>query len=225
MLFDNVGYLKIPGFGELYWEAFEFFADSLQHIIEDLDSPQLRGWIVDVRGNWGGVNAAMIAGVGPLLDKDNKYYYINTDQEITATGYYRDGGYGGNTLFEDDSTVILAPSNYQLKNSNLPISVLMNGRTASAAEVVVASFIGQPNVKLFGEPSTGLTTANKAIFLSDGSLLQIATLYLADRNKTVYKKGIYPDVEVHFDGKVGKDLASDPVVLKAVDWMEEYHHP
>ena len=167
----------------------------------------------------------MITGIGPLLDENNRYYYIDADQEVTAKGYYYNGGYGGNTLTEDYSTVMLAPLNYHLKSSDLPIAILMDNSSASAAEVVVAIFVGQPNTKLFGKPSTGLTTANEAVFLSDGSLLHIATLYLADRNKTIYEQGIDPDVEVEFNGKVGEDLENDPVVLKAIEWMKEYNQP
>ncbi|MEQ9438113.1 MAG: S41 family peptidase [Cyclobacteriaceae bacterium] len=217
----KVGYLIIPPFEGLYWEALELYADSLQRIIEHLDQPSLKGWIVDLRKNWGGVNMPMIAGIGPILNNENAYYYIKPNNEVFTKNYYKKGVFyevdkgNGNTL------TLQVKNSYRVNNKNLPVAILTNHVTSSAGEAVLASFIGQKNVKSFGSTTGGAITGNAAVFLDDGSLFHISAAYLADRNKKVYHSGIAPDVQVKFDGKVGEDLNNDPVIQEAKKWINE----
>jgi C-terminal processing protease CtpA/Prc len=93
--------------------------------------------------------------------------------------------------------------------------------TASTGEVVLASFLGQTNVLSFGSTTVGATTANAAVFLDDGSLFNISAAYLANPMEKIYYKGIKPDIEVKFDGKVGENINSDPVIEEAKRWMNK----
>ncbi|MEM9834574.1 MAG: S41 family peptidase [Bacteroidota bacterium] len=223
IIHSKTGYIRVPSFTSLYYEGQFLFADSLQQLIKSLDQPDLRGWIVDLRGNPGGANAPMITGIGPLLDDKNTYSYVDSQGQPVSEYHYVEGGYKIAGSEEEDTLIHFVKTSYQTQKLNLPVAVLLNDQTASAAEAVTAAFLGQANVKTFGSSTAGATTGNEAIFLNDGALLNITTSYLADRNKTIYKQGIDPDIEVEFNRKVGEDLESDPVVLKAVEWMKEYN--
>src|SRR5690606_2367345 len=89
----SVGYLSVPAFDNLYYEAMTMFADSLQRIIQALDQQDLAGWIIDLRNNSGGADMPMIAGLGPLLDSNNVYFAVDEKGTDKGRSYYRDGGY------------------------------------------------------------------------------------------------------------------------------------
>ena len=163
----------------------------------------------------------MIAGMGPLLDSINTYYYIRPDGEVFTKSYYKKGAFYDVDESEGYTTTMQVKKIHQVKNKNLPIAILTNHVTGSAGEVVLASFIGQKNVKSFGSTTGGAITGNKAVFLDDGSLFNISAAYLADRNKKVYYKGIEPDIEVKFSGKVGEDIDNDPVIQEAKMWIRK----
>jgi carboxyl-terminal processing protease len=62
----DVGYVRVTGFSGTAAQA-QAFTDAIQSAIKAADSDQVRGWIVDLRGNGGGNMWPMIAGVGPIL--------------------------------------------------------------------------------------------------------------------------------------------------------------
>ena len=45
-----------------------------------------------------------------------------------------------------------------------------------------------------GQPSAGYTTANTTYYLSDGTMFNLATSYIADRNRKPYMEKITPDI-------------------------------
>ena len=163
----------------------------------------------------------MIAGLGPLLDSENKYYYIRSNGEVFTKSYYKEGVFYDVDESEGNTLTMQLKNFYQVKHKNLPIALLTNEVTGSAGEVVLASFLGQKNVKAFGSTTGGAITANKAVFLDDGALFHISTAYLADRNQKVYYNGITPDIKVEFGGKVGEDLNNDPLIQEAKKWINE----
>ncbi len=219
LLDDKIGYISIPAFQGLYWEQIELFADSLQRIIKKLDNEaNLTGWIIDLRENWGGINMAMVAGIGPLLDKNNAFYYVGADRKIFNESYYRNGTFYD--IDEDSDTLTLrVKKDYKVRNKNLPIAILTNQVTASAGEVIFATFIGQPKVRSFGGQTNGAVTGNSAVFLDDGSLYHISTGYLADRSKKIYQQGIDPDVQVEDNKKMNDKIEDDNVIGKAKEWI------
>lgn len=79
------------------------------------------------------------------------------------------------------------------------------------------SFIGLPNVKTFGQPSAGYTTANQTYFLSNGSQLLLAVQFVADRTGKPYVDKIMPDVTVNDF----TNTKSDGVILAAKKWLLE----
>ncbi|MGB3463754.1 MAG: S41 family peptidase, partial [Cyclobacteriaceae bacterium] len=185
--------------------------DSLQTLIKDLDGPKLKGWIIDVRNNNGGAEMPMIAGLGPLLDKDNVYYGIDKSGTIRTLSYYRNGAYYNVDDPKDSlsAPIVATKVKYQLHNPKLPVIILTSGKTASSAEAVVAIFRGQPNVKIVGEKTNGLTTINSFEFLEDNSVLNLSMANMAGRDKKIYVQGIAPDLLI-----TPMDSERDDIVLQ-----------
>ncbi|MCY1527099.1 Peptidase family S41 [compost metagenome] len=142
----------------------------------------------------------MISGLGPFLDQGNLGYFIKGSNQSP----WKNTKSGMGVNVKDP---------YQLKNKHNKIAVLIGPRTASSGEMTAITFIGQHNVKLFGEPSGGYITANQMFRLSDGSNLLLASSYVADRNQKKYLDRIYPDVTVK--STAGKDEALQVVM----DWL------
>jgi len=218
----NVGYLSVPPFNNLYHEAMTMFADSLQRIIQTLDRQNLTGWIIDLRDNSGGADMPMIAGLGPLLDSNNMYYSIDESGNVQARAFYKDGGYYNIDAGEKtERPLVQSAIKYRLANVNLPIAILTNRKTASSAEAVTTIFAEQPNVKIVGSKTAGLTTVNSFNFLEDNSVLNLTIGYYANRNRKVYKQGIAPDLEVKAGPRTDGAMKEDIVVQGALEWIKE----
>ena len=87
--------------------------------------------------------------------------------------------------------------------------------TASSGEATAISFIGKTNVRTFGTPSAGLTSANKGFKLSDGKMILLASSYEMDRTGKNYTGKIQPDELV----EPSKDLNNDNQIQLATQWI------
>jgi carboxyl-terminal processing protease len=75
--------------------------------------------------------------------------------------------------------------------------VLVNGGTASAAEIVAGAIQDAGRAKLVGETTFGTGTVLNEFSLSDGSALMLAVEeWLTPKGRTIWHHGITPDVTV-----------------------------
>lgn len=143
-----------------------------------------------MRGNTGGNMYPMITGLGPLLDENDALgFMISPKRKTTVFWNYKNGG----TYYNGKTKLAYVKKPYTLKYKNVKIAVLISDSTASSGEFTAMSFIGQKNVKVFGQESAGYTTANGGDALPDGSNLILAESFGASRNKKFHKK-LIPDV-------------------------------
>ncbi len=106
---------------------------------------------------------------------------------------------GGNALQEKDAQgrIRSVPLETKTRKSTLPLAVLVNSGTASAAEIVAGALQDAKRAILVGERTFGTGTVLKTVPLSDGSALHLAVLeWLTPLGRTIWHKGIRPDVEV-----------------------------
>ncbi len=204
-LIDGVGYINLPWFHSGNERSCQLFADTLLSVIRTLDKGKLKGWIVDLRGNLGGNNWPMHAGISPLYTNDIIGAYVYPNGE-TKNWTVRE-----NAVYDNDSIIGRTSEAYTLKNKNLPIAVLIDRSTASSGETVLVSFIGEKNAKTFGQPSWGSTTCNDLFPLSDGAQLLLTVAVYADRNGKSYNGPIKPDVLIE----------NEQVVQEAIRWINE----
>jgi carboxyl-terminal processing protease len=210
----EIGYIEMKGFGSGDPVSMRQYASDLQSLIKSLDSPGIKGWVVDLRQNNGGNCWPMLAGIGPLLKNGTCGYFISNKRNKSAW-YYKNGQAGIN------SAAFCKVSNppYKLLNPENPIAVLTGSQTASSGEVVVTAFRGKTNTKSFGQNTSGLSTGNTSFKLSDGSMLNLTTSIYADRNGNLYGGQIVPDVLEDFDHI--NAYSEDQVVKRAIDWIRE----
>lgn len=207
LLDQKIGYIMVPAFSSLNKEVGNAFAEKIQGMIKKLDSENiLKGWIVDLRSNTGGNMYPMITGLGPLTGEGALGYFAK-DGKSKSAWKYKDG-----SMY---SVSVSKP--YTLHDQNPKIAVLIGTMTASSGEATTISFIGKKNVKTFGQPSAGLTSANQGYELSDGRTLYLAVSYEMDRTGKEYKEGIQPDIMI----TPSEDKNADAVLQKATEWIME----
>ncbi|PPG38080.1 S41 family peptidase [Pseudoclavibacter sp. RFBA6] len=149
------------------------------------------GFVVDLRGNWGGNAFPMLGAVSPLFDTSEVAGFVDRDgrhDAITVSTESATSTDGYELRF--DSGVDVLASFFAGK----PIAVLQDFYTASAAEMVLAGFSGQDGVRTFGEKSNGLATGVEGFLLSDGSEILLTTSRFTDRTGAVMPEPIQPDV-------------------------------
>ncbi len=196
---NKIGYVSLLQFNE---KATTMLEDALT----ELEKKGIKGLVLDVRDNPGGLLTQAI-GVSSLF-MDNKSVVIQKA---------RDGK-------EDVSFSI--PSSY--KPRNYPIAVLINGRSASASEIVSGALRDHKVATLVGESSFGKGLVQSIFPLDDGESISITTArYYTPNHVDINKhkdadgkeiKGLKPDVEVvqSKDYEFGKD-ETDAQLKKAVE--------
>ncbi len=147
---------------------------ALEEALDEIDQRGAKGVVLDLRNDPGGL-LDMAVGVASQFLKQG-----NVLQEKNAKGKVRP-----------------VPLDAGAKKCALPLVVLINSGTASAAEIVAGALQDSKRATLVGETTFGTGTVLKTIPLSDGSALQLAFLeWLTPKGRTIWHKGITPDVAV-----------------------------
>jgi C-terminal processing protease CtpA/Prc len=180
------------------------FAESIQRAIEQADHRGLSGWIVDLRGNFGGNMWPMIAGIGPLLGDGIIGWIVYYNRE-----YEREYSGGAALSLGEAFARVAVP--YEVMQEEPRVAVLTDLGVASAGEAIVVFFKGRPNTRSFGTPTCGHHHLQESFRLSDGATLSLATSQHADRTKKRYGGPIAPD-----------ELVADPEETgrKAIAWLQ-----
>ena len=154
----------------------------------DLD--KLDGIILDMRNNPGGWLPAAISISSRFVDEG---VIVSTKSRISGDqNYYSSGN----------------------KVPNLPLAVLINGGTASAAEITAGAISDHNMGILIGEQSFGKGVIQQLFNYSDGSALKLTIgEYRTPNGFAVQGVGLTPDIEV------GED--DDPLKV-ATTWIEEH---
>ena len=170
---NNVSWQVIPGsrFADLRVAAFSAgVTEGVKAALEEIQRQDLQGAILDLRNNPGGqlseaigVASQFLASGEVLLEKDARGF-VRPD-------HVAPGG--------------VAPS--------LPLVVLIDGGTASAAEIVAGALQSQDRAPLVGQTTFGTGTVLQMFRLSDGSQILLAVEeWLTPQGDTIWHKGITP---------------------------------
>lgn len=193
----GIGLIKVPSCITFSYTKDKDFANSIRFLIKEIDTNnEIIGWVVDLRNNGGGNMWPMIAGLNALVQDGIVGYIVGTTNRKEREWKIENGKINFSKEFTDS---------YKIKNLNTKIAILIDSNTASSGEMTAISFIGLPNVSVFGQPSAGYTTANSTIKLSDGTQLYLATNFVADRTHKSYPGSIIPDVMVNEKNNFGID--------------------
>jgi carboxyl-terminal processing protease len=140
-----VGYLMVATFSDST-------AHDVERTVDSLVAAGARGFILDLRGNPGGVLAQGVEVADLFLDKGQKI--ASTKGRLASA----------NVEFVDK-----APQKWPGR----PIVVLVNGNTASAAEVVAGALQDHDRALLLGRQTYGKGSAQAVLQLDDGGALKL----------------------------------------------------
>lgn len=199
---DDIGYVRVR-YCMGNTDAATAYRDELLNDIRQQDKPHIKGWIVDLRGNFGGNMAPMLAGLSPLLGEGIVGYFVDPDHHAEPW-ILQDGRiYSGSALLDS------LPHTYTLRKKAPYIAVLTDTSTASSGEAVAVAFKGRAKTRSFGLPTYGVSTGNQSHTLSDGSRINLTELVFADRNKILYGKSIHPD----------RVCTPEDALMEAIHWL------
>lgn len=132
--------------------------------------------IFDLRNNPGGYVDACVSILDQILPKGDTVRTKDKNGKISVIGT------------SDDK-----------KKIDLPMAVLVNGSTASAAEIFAVNIRDFEKGKLVGENTFGKGIVQTTYKLSDGTAVKFTTATVVDKNGNSYhKSGLSPDVKVEF---------------------------
>lgn len=194
--FEALGYLKVRRFyGHMYDEA-ERKAESSNYIteilnaIQDQDRPGLKGWIIDLRYNYGGDMWPMLIALSPFFVDGELGSFrsetINHKWSLADNIVYLDNQNQNKRVFDKANS-------YKVKHGLNKVAVLINNNTASSGEAVAIALNTLKNVRFFGKTTHGFTSANTPISMGSGEMLVLTTSIMYDNKGRKYPEGINPN--------------------------------
>jgi len=168
----DIGYIRITSFNE---QTADLLDDAIMDLTKQIGASRLRGFIVDLRNNPGGL----------------------LDQAISVSDEFMDGG-------EIVSTRGRHPEDTQRYNarsgdvtSGRPVIVLLNGGSASASEIVAGALQDHRRATILGTRSFGKGSVQTIIPLgSDGALRLTTARYYTPSGRSIQAQGLDPDLVV-----------------------------
>ena len=203
LLEPGMGYVRISEFSEST-------GDDLEAALKDLrkhNGAPLKGLVLDLRNNPGGVLEAAVSVSDTFLDSGGI---------VTAKGRTPE------SKFEMDAT----PGDAL---NGAPIVILINGGSASAAEIVAGALKDNHRAKLMGRTTFGKGSVQTVIPLPGDRALKLTTsLYYTPSGISINHRGIAPDIELERDPKPPSVpvpanaplLQRDPEVKRAVEELK-----
>jgi len=174
---QNVAWQRLPGtqIAHVRIVAFsEGVTENLKKALGEIQQQGLAGIILDLRSNPGGLLSEAVGTASQFLEGGNVLLERDAQGETTPVPV-EEGG--------------LAP--------DLPLVVLIDPGTASAAEIVSGALQDAGRAELVGETTFGTGTVLNEFSLSDGSALLLATEeWLTPEGRLIWHQGIAPDVQV-----------------------------
>ncbi|MFM2397393.1 MAG: hypothetical protein RLZZ144_643 [Pseudomonadota bacterium] len=164
---------------------------------------ELKGIVLDLRNDPGGLLNAAVAVSAAFLPKDSLVVYTEGRTEdakmrLTATpeNYLR--GNGMNDYLK------AVPSIY----SNLPMVVLVNGGSASASEIVAGALQDHKRAVIMGTQTFGKGSVQTILPLGSNSAIKLTTArYYTPGGRSIQAKGIVPDIVVEDPATAGLEGA------------------
>ncbi|MBW4699381.1 MAG: PDZ domain-containing protein [Aphanocapsa lilacina HA4352-LM1] len=170
----KVGYIRLAEFSEKA-------PNEMQRAFAKLSEAGAQGWVLDLRGNPGG-----------LLDAATRVASLVLDQGTIVSTVDRAGT-------QDQLTADRHPV------TNLPLVVLIDQGSASASEILAGAIQDNRRGTLVGMKTFGKGVIQQVNALSDGSGVNVTIAhYLTPSGNDIHKKGIQPDVVVAFPEEARK---------------------
>ncbi len=167
----NVGYIRINSFSQTTYPGLEKAVKDIQAKLGN----KLKGYVLDLRNNPGGLLDQAIAVSDAFLEKGEIVSTRGREEDDTK----RDNATAGDIT------------------SGKPIVVLINEGSASAAEIVAGALQDHRRAILMGEKSFGKGSVQTVIPIAGHGAMRLTTArYYTPSGRSIQAKGIEPDIQV-----------------------------
>ena len=167
---DGVGYIDCDSFGS---QTGTYFQDGVRK-----NDSAVHTWIVDLRGNGGGLTSAAVTALGTFAGKGDLAYFVDRDGDAIPERY------AGADL------------------TDKPVIVLMNGGSASASEIFAGGILGTGSGIVIGERSYGKGVAQivydgtNCPYLTDDAVKVTAYRFYCAGGNTSDRVGVVPTLYI-----------------------------
>lgn len=185
----RVGYIRLQEFSS-------HAAEQMQRAIEDLNNKKVDAFVLDLRGNPGGLLYASVDIARMWMDKGSIVKTVDRaghDEEIT---------------------------NNRTALTKLPLAVLVDGNSASASEILSGALQDNGRATVIGSQTFGKALVQSVHALSDGSGLAVTIAhYYTPKGTDINHKGITPDIKVDLNDDQKQKLVANP------NWVASQQDP
>ena len=184
---DGIAILRLPPFSGNADEGVKYAQTVLERVPDDV-----RGVVIDLRGNTGGNMYPMIAAVHRFLPDDVvlRFRSRKRTQQLTVS-------------------FILRVARVEARDTiDCPVALLTDDYTASSGEATLICFRGLEKARVFGAPTAGYASANAPFPMPDGSKLVLTT------SCDVARTG-----EEFCDDPIAPDVQTETPLEDALAWL------
>ena len=182
---DGIGYIRIASFSE-------HTADEFKDAYRALEKDGVKGMIIDLRENPGGLVTSCVAIANMVVPKGPVVSVVQKD--------------GRREEYKSD-----------LSEEKYPLVVLIDGNSASASEILAGALQDTGAATIVGQTSYGKGSVQVILPLYDDDALKLTIAkYYTPSGRSIDGTGIEPDVRVEPQA----DGAQDVQLLKAIDVMK-----
>ena len=190
-MMGEIGYLQITSFDEVT-------VDQFAAAYEDLKKSGMKGLIIDVRSNPGGLLTSVLGISRQILPK--------------GLIVYTEDKYGQKNEYSCDGA----------NEIDIPLVVLINGNSASASEILAGAVQDYGIGTIVGKTTYGKGVVQNIFALNDGSAVKLTiSNYFTPNGNNIHGIGIIPDVEVELDVDKYYDEDVDTQIEKAIEILNE----
>lgn len=166
---DGIGYVRLLQFGD-------HTAEDLEKALKKLEKNDMSSLVLDLRDNPGGLLDQAVYVAEKFLPKGQMIVSTEGRDAVRKEEYWAKG---------------------RGKIRDLPMVVLVNGGSASAAEIVSGCLQDLKRAVVIGEQTFGKGSVQSILPLGNGSALRLTTArYYTPSHKVIHENGIKPDIIV-----------------------------
>ena len=189
--FDNgVGYVRIRQFNANTTE-------ELREKLDELEEEGIKGLLIDLRFNPGGLLKEAINTVNEFIGKGKRVVFTKGRSPQTNMEYY---------------------TRYNRMRSGYPIIVMINEASASAAEIFAGSLQDWDRGLVVGKTSFGKGSVQRLFPLSDGNGIKITTAkYYINSGRCIHK-------DINDRILKGEDISDADIELADEEHLEDVHY-
>jgi carboxyl-terminal processing protease len=183
----RIGYIRLREFSA-------HAADQMRRAIHNLNNEKVDSYVLDLRGNPGGLLQASIEIARMWLDNGG---IVKTIDRV-----------GGSEETKANRTAL----------TNRPLAILVDGNSASASEILTGALKDNKRALVVGSQTFGKALVQSVHELTDGSGLAVTiSHYYTPKGTDINHKGITPDIQLDLTEAQERQLAANPDLIGTVN--------